>query len=105
VAEPWSTPVAVDGTWKLTMSTPIGARPATLSLASEGDVLTGTQSAEGQSGQIAGTVNGNAVAWKVSITNPMPMTVEFVGTVDGDAISGSMTAGAFGTWRFTGVRA
>lgn len=97
--------MAVDGTWKLTMSTPIGARPATVSLASDGGTLTGTQSAEGQSEQIVGTVNGDAVAWKVSITNPMPMTVEFAGTVDGDAISGSMTAGAFGTWPFTGSRA
>jgi hypothetical protein len=86
------------------MSTPIGARPATVSLASDGGTLTGTQSAEGQSAQIVGTVNGDAVAWKVSITNPMPMTVEFAGTVDGDAISGSMTAGAFGTWPFTGSR-
>jgi hypothetical protein len=98
-------PVTVDGTWKLTMKTPIGARPATVNLVSNGGTLTGTQSAEGQSGQIVGTVSGSAVTWKVSIVNPMPMTVEFVGTVDGDAISGSMTAGAFGTWPFAGSRA
>jgi hypothetical protein len=50
-------------------------------------------------------VNGNAVAWKVSITDPMPMTIEFAGTVDGDKISGRMNTGAFGSWPFTGTRA
>jgi hypothetical protein len=98
--------VAVDGNWKLTMRTPIGERAAMVSLATDGGTLTGTQSAEGQSGPIAGgTVNGNAVAWKVSITNPMPMTIEFVGAVDGDSISGRMNTGAFGSWPFTGTRA
>ena len=97
--------MVANGNWKLTMSTPIGERAATVSLATNGSVLTGTQSAEGQSGPIVGTVNGNAVAWKVSITNPMPMTIEFVGTVDGDSISGSMNTGAFGSWPFTGTRA
>jgi hypothetical protein len=97
--------VAVDGNWKLKMSTPIGERAATVSLASDGAALTGTQSAEGQSGPIAGSVNGNAVTWKVSITNPMPMTIEFFGAVDGDSISGTMNTGAFGSWPFTGTRA
>jgi hypothetical protein len=98
--------VAVDGNWTLKMSTPIGERTATVSLAARGGQLTGTQSAEGQSGPIAeGTVNGNAVAWKVSITDPMPMTIVFVGSVDRDAMSGRMDTGAFGSWPFTGRRA
>jgi hypothetical protein len=33
------------------------------------------------------------------------MTIEFVGTVDGDSISGNMNTGAFGSWPFTGTRA
>jgi hypothetical protein len=97
--------VVASGNWKLTMNTPIGERAATVSLAANGSVLTGTQSAEGQSGPIVGSVNGNAVSWKVSITNPLPMTIEFVGTVDGDSISGNMNTGAFGSWPFTGTRA
>jgi hypothetical protein len=70
-----------------------------------GNALQGTQSAEGNSAAIfEGTVSGNAVSWKVNITEPMPMTLEFNGTVDGNAMSGSMTAGAFGSWPFTGQR-
>ena len=51
-----------------------------------------------------GTVNGNDLSWKVSITDPMPMTLEFTGTVNGDAISGSVKLGAFGTSSFSGTR-
>ena len=98
--------MAIDGNWNLKLCTPIGERTATVSLAAEGNKLTGTQAAEGRSGPIAeGTVNGNAVAWKVSITDPMPMTIAFVGSVDGDAMTGRMDTGAFGSFPFTGTRA
>ena len=98
--------MAVDGNWNLTMTTPMGDRNATLSLKSAGGTLTGTQSADGNSTEIFdGSVSGNDVAWKVSITNPMPLTLEFKGTVAGDAISGEMGIGFMGNFAFTGTRA
>ncbi|MHC2461343.1 hypothetical protein [Bradyrhizobium embrapense] len=98
--------MAVDGNWNLTMTTPMGERKATLSLASSGGTLTGTQGAEGNSTEIFdGTVNGDSVAWKVSITNPMPLTLEFTGKVTGDGISGEMVIGPMGSFPFTGTRA
>ncbi|UGY04258.1 hypothetical protein [Bradyrhizobium quebecense] len=98
--------MAVDGNWNLIMTTPMGERKATLSLASSGGTLTGTQGAEGNSTEIFdGTVNGDSVAWKVSITNPMPLTLEFSGTVAGDGISGEMGIGPMGSFPFTGTRA
>ena len=98
--------MAVDGNWNLTMTTPMGERKATLSLASSGGTLTGTQGAEGNSTEIFdGTVNGDDVAWKVSITNPMPLTLEFTGKVAGDGISGEMGIGPMGSFHFTGTRA
>ena len=98
--------MAVDGNWNITMSTPMGDRDATLSLKSSGDTLTGTQAAEGNSTEIFdGTVKGDAVSWKVSITNPMPLTLEFTGKVSGDSISGEMGIGPMGSFPFTGKRA
>jgi hypothetical protein len=98
--------MSVDGNWKLTMSTPMGDRNATLSLASAGGALTGTQAADGDSTEIFdGTVNGNDVAWKVSITNPMPLTLAFTGKVEGDSISGEMGIGPMGSFPFKGERA
>ena len=99
--------MAVDGTWKLTVNTPMGAQESTLVIASSGGTLTGTQSAGSGTGQPIdeGTVSGNAVAWKSSITRPMPMTLEFSGTVDGDNMSGEVKLGMFGTQSFSGTRA
>jgi len=98
--------MAVDGNWNLVMSTPMGERNATLSLKSAGGSLTGTQGAEGNSTEIFdGTVSGDDVAWKVSITNPMPLTLAFTGTVAGDSISGEMGIGPMGSFPFTGKRA
>lgn len=97
--------MSVDGNWTITMGTPMGERTSTVSLKSSGNTLTGTQSAEGNSGDIQdGTVNGNDVAWKIGITNPMPLTLEFTGAVNGDAISGQMSLGMMGSYPFSGTR-
>jgi hypothetical protein len=98
--------MAVDGNWTLTMTTPMGERKATLSLTAAGGTLTGTQGAEGNTAEIFdGTISGDAVNWKVSITNPMPLTLEFIGTVSGDSMSGEMGIGPMGSFPFTGARA
>ncbi len=98
--------MAVDGNWNLTLSTPMGERKTTLSLTSSGGTLTGTQGAEGESTEIfEGTVNGDDVAWKVSIVNPMPLTLAFTGKVSGDSISGEAGIGPMGSFPFAGTRA
>ena len=98
--------MSVDGNWNITMSTPLGERQATLALQSSGATLTGSQGAEGESTEIFdGTVNGGDVAWKVSITNPMPLTLSFTGSVSGNTISGSADTGMFGSFPFQGTRA
>jgi len=98
--------MAVDGTWNLTMQTPMGERRATLVATSQGGTLTGKQSGDGASTDIfEGTASGNDVSWKISITSPMPLTLQFTGAVDGDNMSGKMSAGALGSWPFSGVRA
>ena len=98
--------MAVDGNWNITMSTPMGERNATLTLKSAGGTLTGAQGADGNSGEIFdGTVSGDDVAWKISITNPMPLTLDFSATIDGAKIAGTVGAGAIGSWPFSGTRA
>ena len=98
--------MAVDGNWKITMSTPMGDRDAGLTLASSGATLTGKQSAEGNETEIFdGAVNGDNVEWKVKITSPMPLTLAFSGKVSGDAIAGDMGIGLMGSFPFKGVRA
>src|ERR1700692_770214 len=98
--------MAVDGNWNITMSTPVGDRNATLSLKNAGGTLTGTQAADGNSAEIFdGKANGDDVAWKVSITNPMPLRVEFTGKVSGDRIYGERGICPNGSFPFKGTRA
>jgi len=104
-ALPQGSIMAVDGTWNLTMDTPMGERASILTVKAAGNKLEGTQSAEGQTAQIFdGALNGNSVGWKVSITQPMPLTLDFSGTLDGDAMSGSVQLGMFGSSPFRAKR-
>ncbi len=93
------------GTWNLAMQTPIGERKATLTLQVSGAALTGTMSAEdGNAVDIyEGKVAGADASWKANIRNPMPLTLEFAGTVDGDKIAGTVST-ALGSWPFDGSR-
>lgn len=99
--------MAVDGTWKLTVNTPMGTQESTLVVKADGATLSGTQSAGHGEGRPIddGTVDGNTISWKASITKPMAMTLVFTGTVDGDNLEGSVRLGMFGSAKFTGVRA
>jgi hypothetical protein len=98
--------MSVDGNWTVTVNSPMGAQASTLTLKSEGGALTGTQSAQGNTQPIAnGKIDGDTVTWSNSITTPFPMTLEFTGKLAGDTLNGSVKAGSFGSFPFTGVRA
>ena len=98
--------MSIDGSWKITVNSPMGKQESTLELKAEGGALTGTQGAQGGSQPIKdGKVDGDTVSWSNSITTPFPMTLEFTGQVDGDTLKGSVKAGAFGSFPFTGSRA
>ena len=97
--------MAVDGTWNITVNSPMGAQKSTLTFKSSGNTLTGSASgAQGTQEITNGKVDGNNVSWSLAITSPMPMTLEFGGAVDGDKISGNVKAGAFGSFPFSGAR-
>lgn len=98
--------MSAEGTWNTTMNTPMGAQNGTLTLAVDGGSLSGKLS--GPQGEIEiadGTVDGDSLAWKASISSPMAMTLEFSATLNGDEMSGDVKLGAFGNATFTGTRA
>ena len=98
--------MAIDGSWNLTINTPMGAQSSKLEVASAGAALTGTQTgAQGSQAIENGAVNGDEASWSIDIVVPMPMTLSFKGKVVGDTISGTVTLGAFGDSTFMGERA
>lgn len=98
--------MAIDGKWEITINSPMGAQKASLDLKADGAALSGTQTAQGSTQALAnGKVDGSKLSWSANITTPMPMTLEFSGAVEGDKLSGSVKAGAFGSFPFSGGRA
>ena len=98
--------MGAEGTWKVTMNTPMEAQPGTLTLKEDGGSLSGTMAgAQGSQDFDGGTVDGNSVKWIVKMTQPMPMDLGFVATIDGDEISGDVDLGSFGKATFSGTRA
>src|SRR3954470_9942770 len=97
--------MAVDGKWEIVINSPLGAQKALLDIATNGNALTGTQQAAQGSGSLEnGKIDGNALSWSAKITSPMPLTLDFTGTVEGDKLSGSVKAGSFGSFPFSGNR-
>ncbi|MGD8417805.1 MAG: hypothetical protein PVH91_12165 [Pseudomonadales bacterium] len=98
--------MSADGTWNTTMNTPMGAQNGTLTLTTDGGNLSGKLSSpQGEIEISDGSVDGDNLTWKASITAPMAMTLEFDAKLDGDNMSGNVKLGAFGNATFTGTRA
>jgi hypothetical protein len=98
--------MSADGTWNVRIESPMGAQDAQLVLATEGSALTGRMtSPQGEIDITEGTVDGASLAWKAALTQPMPITLAFSATVDGDRIEGTATLGSFGSANFSGTRA
>jgi hypothetical protein len=97
--------MSVDGIWNVKMETPMGTRPATLTLKADGGTLTGTMGGDaGATDIFDGTVSGHSITFKANIVQPMALTLEFAAAVDGDAITGSVKLGMFGNAPLSGVR-
>ena len=94
----------VDGSWDCTVKSPLGEQKLTLTVAADGDSFSGTASGAMGSSDVTGTVAGNTIKWQQQMTVPMPMTLDCTATVDGDAISGQVVAGAFGSFPLNGTR-
>ncbi|HEY3800925.1 MAG TPA: hypothetical protein VGL58_21435 [Caulobacteraceae bacterium] len=97
--------MSVDGAWKTTINSPMGAQEGTLTVNSSGDTFTGKMDSAQGSQDVSGKVDGNTLTWAAKLTQPFPIDLEFTVTVSGDAMEGSVKAGAFGSMPVKGVRA
>ena len=98
--------MSADGTWNLTMNTPMGPQTGTLTLKSNGATLEGNMA--GPQGTLdieEGKVDGNSLTWVINMTQPMAMKLDFKAAVDGDKITGEVDLGSFGKATLEGTRA
>jgi len=97
--------MSVEGTWKVTVNSPMGKQETVLVLSSEAGTLQGMQSGEHGSYPIKdGQVNGDTVSWSSSITSPIRLTLQFTGVVTGESMKGKVKLGLFGNYDFSGIR-
>lgn len=92
-----------NGTWSVTIDTPMGKQEGTLVLNQDGTTLDGNMAAQGDTAEIKnGKVEGETATWDVDVTKPMPLTLSFNAQKAGDNLTGKVALGAFGQAEFTG---
>jgi hypothetical protein len=98
--------MSVLGTWKLTITTPMGTQNPIIAFIDEGGTVKGIMTAPtGESGE-AGTVvvDGDSVTWKADVNGPMgAMNLAFSATATGDTLTGQVTT-PMGAMPITGAR-
>lgn len=94
----------IDGSWDCVVKSPLGDQKLTLAVTGEGSTFSGTASGAMGSSDVSGTLDGDTIAWKQSVSVPMPMTLDCTATVSGDTLTGSVGAGAFGSFPLSGTR-
>ena len=97
--------MSVAGTYKIVTKTPMGDQNGTFTVNVSGDSFTGGVAGPMGAMEVTdGKVDGNTLTWKMDMKVPMPMTLDCDATVDGDAITGNVKAGAFGSMALSGTR-
>ena len=98
---PASPSVTVSGQWEARLEFGRGSANHTIVLEQDGSKLVGTHHGEFYEGDLSGTVSGNQLRFRTSTrVEGTRLSYEFMGTVDGDKIAGTVNLGEYGqtTW-------
>jgi len=86
---------SVAGAWNIKVSGAAGTADQKIDLKQDGNKISGIFKGPRQSGTIEGTVDGNNINFRVKARVPL----DYVGTVDGDTMKGTLTGrGKTGDW-------
>lgn len=97
--------MSVEGTWDLSIATPIGRIHATVDLVREDGVLTGTAHGSGEEVRLSDVaLDGDRLTWKQSVTRPIRLNLLFAVTVTGSTLTGTSRAGRLPASTVTGRR-
>ena len=99
--------MSVAGTYDTVVKSPMGEQKGTFTLVPGDDGNTFTGSMAGGMGSMDvkdGKIDGDTLTWAMDMTVPMPMTLNCTANVNGDQLTGTVNAGAFGDMPLTGQR-
>ena len=99
--------MSVAGTYNTTVKSPMGDQSGTLTINDNGDGTFSGNMAGGMGAMdiASGTIDGNTIKRSMDMTVPMPMKLDCEATIDGDTLTGTVNAGAFGAMPVSGTRA
>ncbi len=98
--------MAFEGNWQLQISSPMGTRPASLSIRETTGNLEGSLTTGMDTSSVSGRATGVDVEFNATVSGPMgPINLAFSGTVDGDQASGRVQFGAMGNGSWSASRA
>ena len=93
------------GTWNVTIDTPIGKIEAVFDITDEDGSIKGVGRTDKESVDFYDVVaDGDQLSWLQDVTTPMKLTLKFVVTVDGDAMTGTSKAGFLPASKLQGRR-
>ena len=97
--------MALDGNYDCITKSPLGDQKSVFTVTTTGDTFTGQNAGTMGSMDVEdGKVDGNKLTWVMNMKVPMPMTLTCEATVDGDTLTGTVNAGAFGSMAMSGTR-
>ena len=99
--------MSVAGTYDTVVKSPMGEQKGTFTVVPGDDGNTSTGSMAGGMGSMDvkdGKIDGDTLTWAMDMTVPMPMTLNCTANVNGDQLTGTVNAGAFGDMPLTGQR-
>jgi hypothetical protein len=101
----WAADANVTGTWTMNVETSAGPGTPTFVLKQSEKNVSGTYSGALGEAPVTGTVNGNEVTLKFTISAPgMELAVTYAGAVEGDTMKGKVSMGELGEGTFTGKK-
>ena len=100
------TAAPASGSWDVEIQSSYGNLPAVFHVTQTGNSITGT--VEGSMFETMpiedGSIDGTRAEWRVSATSPVPVTLEFAVTFEGDSVNGTAQFGQHGEGRVSGAR-
>ncbi|MEU9194499.1 hypothetical protein [Streptomyces hundungensis] len=97
--------MSVEGTWNLSISTPIGKIKAVVELRVQDGTLTGVAHGAGEEvPHVDIALDGDRLTWKQAVTKPVRLNLAFDVAVDGDTLRGTSKAGRLPSSKVTGTR-